>query len=821
MDNGSAPPHGELSVTTPQNHDKLTSSVQTIEQALDLFHDQGNLFEVRSFVGKAATSRWFLNHEHAADYVLALPDTTNAVYFTPNKIAEDTEQRVRSRKGRATADIDVTHRQWLLIDIDAVRPAGMSSTDEEKEQAKQVACDVYDACTTLGFVSPLVADSGNGWHICYPIYLPESSTIKQAIKSLLLALGLAHDSPHAHVDRAVFNASRIWKLPGSVARKGVATPDRPHRLTDFASFQSLPTRPEIKAARTHNNAALSGEPAARFIADAKRVAKAARAASTATEHAAADDSFAEPADYPDKPAGYVVHGSDKIEGRNVYLFTHGCELTRAGSTADEVRQSLLLINETRCVPPLDSDEVHGVARNAHAKATADMEADAAKLKSVNLDRLLANLDRSTDSACAASAATTLPAPPPERPWPAPPPPSAFLGPIGLFVDEVAPLTEGDGAAILLQALLLFGSRLGRTVHVRVGATYHYANNNAIIVGTTSLGRKGVAASIAELLFRPMNGQPDHEVTINSDPLHCLTSKGLSSGQGLIHLLRNATPDDPGCLDKRLAVLEPEFARVLAMSRMKDSTLSATIRDLWDSGTSQIMNKGTPVWSTGGHLSILGSITPAELLKETSATDFENGFLNRFIFCASRRTKLLPMPESLDPDQFDSIRHMLRTYVANALTAGSRELQFDQAAKELWCDSLYAELERERFGIGSSLLARASPHVRRLSLIYAASEGSTTIRLSHLTAAHELWKYAERSVAYLFGTSSGDKLADLILSHLLIAKNGLSTSGVYEALAKNYTEPQRTAALAVLVKQGLVTHSVESPNGRACTVWRAV
>jgi hypothetical protein len=805
MDNGSAPPHGEVSVSPPKYHDRLTCSVQTIEQALDLFHDQGNLFEIRSFVDKVATARWFIDHQHAADYVLALPDTTTAVYFTPNKIAEDTEQRVRSRKGRATADTEVTHRQWLLIDIDAIRPAGMSSTDEEKEQAKQVACDVYSRCVDLGFESPLVADSGNGWHICYPIYLPESPTIKQAIKSLLLALGVAHDSPHARVDRGVFNASRIWKLPGSVARKGVATPDRPHRLTDFASFQSVPTRAEIKAARGHNNAALSGEHTARFIAEAKRFAKAARAASTATEHATVDDSFAE-------PAGYVIDGSDKIEGRNNYLFTHGCDLTRAGSSADEVRQSLLLVNETRCVPPLDSGEVDGVARKSYATAKAGMEADAAKLK--NIDRLLASFDRATES-------PTLPAPPPDRAWPTPPPPSAFIGPLGAFVEEVAPLTEGDPSAILLQALLLFGSRLGRTLHVRVGATYHYANNNLLVVGTTARGRKGVAASIAELLFRPMDGKADDTVTISSDPLHCMPSKGLSSGQGLINLLRNPTADDPGVLDKRLAILEPEFARVLAMSRMKDSTLSATIRDLWDSGTSQIMNKGTPVWSTGGHLTIMGSITPAELIKETTATDYENGLLNRFIFCASRRTKLLPMPDSLDPDHFDATRQMLRAYVANALTAGPRELHFDQAAKEWWCDALYAELERERFGIASSLLARASPHVRRLSLIFAASEASTTIRLSHLTAANELWKYAERSVAYVFGSSTGDKLADLILSHLLIAKDGLSSYGVYEALSKNYTEPQRTAALAVLVKQGLATCSVESPNGRACTVWRAV
>jgi hypothetical protein len=765
MDNGSAPPHGAL----------LVSSAQTIAQALALYHDHDELFEIRSFRETIPATRFFTDQAAAVNYVMGLPIDTSAVYFTPNRLAPDTQERIRARKkGRASADVDVTHRQWLLIDLDAKRPAGLSSTDEEKLGAKSVAVDVHAACSKLGFTSPVWADSGNGWHLCYPLSLPETPAVKQAIQSLLLALAADHDSPHAHVDTGVFNASRIWKLPGTVARKGIATPTTPHRLTGFAAFCELPTKAELTAAREQNNAALL-----HGVAELKRLKTKKSIVITVP---------------PDDQGGFILPGH-----RNKELFHLGCQLARSGNALEAVRQSLHEENIAKCRPPLEHDEVETVARKSHAKAISD--------------QATANAERQQQPSASA--------PPAERRWPSPLPPAAFIGPIGQFVQAIEPHTEADPAVVLLHALLLFGSRLGRSLHVMVGPTPHYANNNLLVIGSTATGRKGVAASVAELLFKPMSQKADHEVTITSDPLHCLTSKGLSSGQGLVFALRNATADDPGCLDKRLAVSEPEFARVLAVARMKDSTLSTTIRDLWDSGNSQIMNKGTPVWSTGAHLSILASITAAELEKESAAVDYENGFLNRFIFCLSRRTQLIPLPTVLRAEDFEPTRNMLRSYVANALNAGHREIVFDQAAREFWCDELYAELERERFGMGSSLLARGSPHVRRLSLTYAASEGSSSIRLSHLQAAHELWKYAEASVGYIFGRSSGDKLADLIHHHLQAASGGLSAQGVHDALNRNYTEQQRHAALALLVKHGLATCAMESPNGRACMVWRAV
>jgi hypothetical protein len=60
----------------------------------------------------------------------------------------------------------------------------------------------------------------------------------------LLGLASKFDTPAAHVDTGVHNAARIARLPGTWNRKGVATPDRPHRVAKLLSvpdtFEVLP-----------------------------------------------------------------------------------------------------------------------------------------------------------------------------------------------------------------------------------------------------------------------------------------------------------------------------------------------------------------------------------------------------------------------------------------------------------------------------------------------------------------------------------------------------------------------------------------------------
>jgi hypothetical protein len=119
---------------------------------------------------------------------------------------------------------------------------------------------------------------------------------------------------------------------------------------------------------------------------------------------------------------------------------------------------------------------------------------------------------------------------------------------------------------------------------------------------------------------------------------------LASGEGLIWHVR----DDPNIVDKRLLVVESEFARVLKVMSRPNNTLSMVLRDSWDNGTLRTMTKNDPSKATNAHISIIGHITEEELEKEMGEVDVFNGFANRFLWVAAKRSQCLPQGGKLDP-----------------------------------------------------------------------------------------------------------------------------------------------------------------------------
>ena len=106
--------------------------------------------------------------------------------------------------------------------------------------------------------------------------------------------------------------------------------------------------------------------------------------------------------------------------------------------------------------------------------------------------------------------------------------------------------------------------------------------------------------------------------------------GLSSGEGLKWAVRDAVEAheplkdrgrivgfqpvirDHGVADKRLLVIESEFAQALKVMEREGNTLSPTLRQAWDSGNLRTLTKNDPVVATDAHVSILGHITREEL-----------------------------------------------------------------------------------------------------------------------------------------------------------------------------------------------------------------
>lgn len=160
-------------------------------------------------------------------------DGVNNIFLTLNTISEDLLARAKNRlieyAKNTTSDSDIIRRAFLLIDIDPIRPTGVSSTDEELKSAEVVIKSVVDYLTSEGFPEPIIACSGNGYHALYKLDLPNTKEVTQLIKDVLYALDDKFSNDKAQVDKTTYNPARITKMYGTIACKGDSTETRPHR----------------------------------------------------------------------------------------------------------------------------------------------------------------------------------------------------------------------------------------------------------------------------------------------------------------------------------------------------------------------------------------------------------------------------------------------------------------------------------------------------------------------------------------------------------------------------------------------------------------
>src|ERR1700675_3494600 len=77
-------------------------------------------------------------------------------------------------------------------------------------------------------------------------------------------------------------------------------------------------------------------------------------------------------------------------------------------------------------------------------------------------------------------------------WPEPPDGAAYHGLAGEIVEAIAPHTEADPVAVLVQLLVAYGALIGGGAWFEVEADRHYPNEFAVLVGDSALSRKGSA-----------------------------------------------------------------------------------------------------------------------------------------------------------------------------------------------------------------------------------------------------------------------------------------------------------------------------------------
>ncbi len=220
--------------------------VEAIGRWLRVFHpNEGYAVELRALnvLGRKAVCEVFADSGALARRAAELDAAgASGVYFTLNPLRPDL---VGSRASCRAED--VAERRWLPVDVDPWRPKDTSSTEAEL----RAAWAVLDRCRGIldgaGLTGAVVGCSGNGWHLCYPLVLPNDEDSRALVRAVLRGLhercsdaltaeeeallkeGKPLLTPKARVDTSTFDAPRIWKLYGTKARKGESTAERPHR----------------------------------------------------------------------------------------------------------------------------------------------------------------------------------------------------------------------------------------------------------------------------------------------------------------------------------------------------------------------------------------------------------------------------------------------------------------------------------------------------------------------------------------------------------------------------------------------------------------
>jgi hypothetical protein len=324
---------------------------------------------------------------------------------------------------------------------------------------------------------------------------------------------------------------------------------------------------------------------------------------------------------------------------------------------------------------------------------------------------------------------------------------AYYGVIGEYLDQLRGQSEAGLPAVGMSIITSIGTLIGRKAVVRVGPYVHGANLFALIIGESSIGAKGSAEDATDRFVNAI--RPDFATR------HAFS--GFGSGEALVEAIADgAEPPNEKCR----MISESEFSALLRVSRRESSILSEIIRKGFDRKPIQHRTKkGGAVTATDHHLSVLGSITPAELSICSTELDLENGWLNRFVLTHTEMTETLPFGGYVDHRKVVE----LAARVVAALDRLDRptvqtrqsgvveyELREGSPVGDLW-DPWYRE---HRTGSGkprvAALTRRQHVQALRLMLIFAVLAEKPAFSVDMFRAATAWTDYSVASCARYFG-----------------------------------------------------------------------
>lgn len=320
-------------------------------------------------------------------------------------------------------------------------------------------------------------------------------------------------------------------------------------------------------------------------------------------------------------------------------------------------------------------------------------------------------------------------------------------------------TEANPFAIALNFMAYLSAAIGRGAYSYIGNTRHHARLFGLHVGRSGRGRKGDAVSLIHRLDMAIRAADQYI----APQVH---TGGLSTREGLALMIHDGwtagkTEVEP-IHDKRLFVVEPEFANVLHQGKREGNTLSSALRDAWDGGSIKPATKGQPrIWASNPHICLSAAITPGELHGLMAARELTNGFANRFLTIWAERTGMLPFPRATPQAEVNALAQ--RVIEVIRLAGGDRyaerdmtEVKMSQAAQALFARLYLSELNDESAGEKvTALLERRAPVLRRLALLFALCDLQSEVDVRHIEAALAWTRYWTESVRFIFSDAAAE------------------------------------------------------------------
>lgn len=242
-----------------------------------------------------------------------------------------------------------------------------------------------------------------------------------------------------------------------------------------------------------------------------------------------------------------------------------------------------------------------------------------------------------------------------------------------------------------------------------------------------------------------------------------------------------------------------------------------MRNAWDSGDLQTLTKNNPLRATNAHISVISHITETELMKKMDSNAIFNGFGNRFLVACAKRARLLPDGGNLTDENFQNLASKLARAIDAARKIG--RMTRNDEARNLWHE-VYPKLTGDRPGNFGAITSRAEAHVLRLSMIYALLDGSSRIKLVHLKAALECWRYCQDSALYIWGDFTQNGIAEKIRAALSDAgKNGLTRSQLNRELGGRIAVDDYEPELRKMIQAGEIIEFSKPTTGRPVTIYK--